>query len=447
MPAIPVHHTDTSDASWDAGLNEKRCPAEKAPLRASHAWVDPDADAALRGSYKFIHHEVNADGKVGAANITACRAGIAVLNGARGGANIPDADRKGVYNHLAAHLKDADLEAPDLKRLGSGIERKELQLEIKQVGEDGTFEGMLATYGNLDLGADVIEAGAFVKTIKDNGGQVPMLWQHKMDEPIGTLYLSDTPDGLAVKGVFDLNVQRAREAYSLVKKGIVKGLSIGFDAIRDAIENGIRHLKEIRLWEGSVVTFPMNLRAVITSVKARRAAAEKKDDFQTELQEIQLCAARWQMIQALFSSLEDTIYDSEMTPDQKVATSGVSIDQFRAAYLEMLPDYLALMADMSMGGMMMYSRGADFEKKAGRMLSGASRDMISETMQNLQACMDGLQALLDAADAAESGAAKTATPGTPSNGAAAEPRTAPVYDHSELMQFKNELKEKIRWKN
>jgi signal peptide peptidase SppA len=116
VPAIAVHHTATSDSSWDGPANDARCPATEAALRESHAWYAGEKPAE-KGSYKFIHHEVGTDGKVGAANLTACSDGIAVLNGARGGANIPDADREGVHAHLAAHLKDAGKEAPALASL------------------------------------------------------------------------------------------------------------------------------------------------------------------------------------------------------------------------------------------------------------------------------------------------------------------------------------------
>lgn len=84
-------------------------------LRKAYAWVDPDGDPGAKSSYKFIHHEVKAGGDVGPANVKACTSGIGVLNGGRGGADIPKSDRQGIYRHLARHLRDAGDEPPDLR--------------------------------------------------------------------------------------------------------------------------------------------------------------------------------------------------------------------------------------------------------------------------------------------------------------------------------------------
>ena len=64
---------------------------------------------------KFPHHMVDANGTVGAANTNACSAVIASLNGGRGGSGIPDADRQGVWDHVAKHLTDDGKEPPALR--------------------------------------------------------------------------------------------------------------------------------------------------------------------------------------------------------------------------------------------------------------------------------------------------------------------------------------------
>jgi len=115
--AIPSHSTATSDASWDGPANEARAKSgeTEAYYRRIYAWKDPDGDSTVKASYRFVHHEVDGDGNPGAANVRACQTGIGVLNGGRGGTTIPDEDRQGVWNHLARHLRDADVEPPELK--------------------------------------------------------------------------------------------------------------------------------------------------------------------------------------------------------------------------------------------------------------------------------------------------------------------------------------------
>ncbi len=122
---IKPSSTPTTDAAWDG-------PAMKANLsndqpetyRQAFAWfdaqgADPDGDGYpdQKSDYKFIHHMVSDTGAVGAANETACEQGIAVLNGGRTGTTIPDADRQGVWEHLARHLRDAGRTPPPLKNL------------------------------------------------------------------------------------------------------------------------------------------------------------------------------------------------------------------------------------------------------------------------------------------------------------------------------------------
>ena len=117
---VGTHDTATSEGPWDGPENESRLPSPLtlAQARAAYAWTD-DArieDGELpKDAARFIHHEVSADGSAGAASLTACSTGIGVLNGARGGTTVPASDLQGVYDHLAAHLRDADREPPPLQ--------------------------------------------------------------------------------------------------------------------------------------------------------------------------------------------------------------------------------------------------------------------------------------------------------------------------------------------
>lgn len=120
--AVAKHSTATVKKAWDAAAEVAKLSDDLTVTTANKmfAWVDTDAvqDGEIaKSACKFPHHVVDSGGIPGAANVTACTAGIAVLNGGRGGADISDDDRQGVYNHLAGHIIDANEEAPELMSL------------------------------------------------------------------------------------------------------------------------------------------------------------------------------------------------------------------------------------------------------------------------------------------------------------------------------------------
>ncbi len=117
MPAIKVHHTDTTGVAWDGPANKRRLRNSEhaAYYEKAHAFYEAGENPEAKGSYTFIHHEVSGDGDIGAANLKACSSGIGILNGGRVGTTLSAEDRKGVHAHLAAHLSDAGEEPPELK--------------------------------------------------------------------------------------------------------------------------------------------------------------------------------------------------------------------------------------------------------------------------------------------------------------------------------------------
>ena len=155
-------------------------------------------------------------------------------------------------------------------------EHIEITSEIKAEDiekEDGTFIGYGSIFNNTDLGNDVVEKGAFTKSLGKTGPRgVKMLFQHKTDMPIGVFEsVEEDEKGLRVKGRLALKTQAGREAYELLKMGAIDGLSIGFrvkpDGQKYDSKSKRRYIKEVELMEISLVTFPMNPRARVRSVK------------------------------------------------------------------------------------------------------------------------------------------------------------------------------------
>jgi len=146
----------------------------------------------------------------------------------------------------------------------------ERAFEVKELSESGTFEGLASVYGNVDLGQDIVEPGAFKEFVMTQDGQVVILNAHNTREPVGKGKVTDTHLGLAIKGRLNLAVARARDVYEMMKDGVIRGLSIGFDILPNGAEideKGIRHLKALKLWEVSTTVFPLNEAAKISSVK------------------------------------------------------------------------------------------------------------------------------------------------------------------------------------
>ncbi len=144
----------------------------------------------------------------------------------------------------------------------------DVTLEVKEVAEDGTFEGYGAVFGNLDRDGDIVKKGAFSKSLKT---RVPaLLWQHNQRMPVGKFeVVKEDKTGVFVKGRLAQKGQ-GEEALELLRMGAVTGLSIGFitrKSIRDEI-TGQRTILEADLMEISIVTFPANEEARITAVKA-----------------------------------------------------------------------------------------------------------------------------------------------------------------------------------
>lgn len=164
------------------------------------------------------------------------------------------------------------------------MERFELQAEIKEIQENGTFNGVASVYGVEDSTGDIIDKGAFKKTLSENPA-IPVLWQHDSREVIGRGTVKEWQNKILIEGSFDLEDPTALKAYKKLKGGLIKGLSIGFQTIKstwEEVENRmVRHITELKLWEVSVVTFPALPDAQVTRVKS------EDKDLQARVQELE----------------------------------------------------------------------------------------------------------------------------------------------------------------
>lgn len=152
------------------------------------------------------------------------------------------------------------------------MENWNFSLELKAIQDDGTFEGYASTFGNKDQGGDIVAPGAFARSIKAKGvNGIKMLADHDPRQRIGVWTMIEEDDrGLKVAGRLLTEKGNGREAYIDLKAGALDGLSIGGRTTLDAADGRkrARIIKEFDLYEISLVSFPMNESARVTSVKA-----------------------------------------------------------------------------------------------------------------------------------------------------------------------------------
>lgn len=147
-------------------------------------------------------------------------------------------------------------------------------LDIKELSDQGEFEGYASTFGNVDRGGDICVAGCFTESLRVRpAGKVKMLLHHDTRRICGVwTSLEEDGRGLKAKGKLLLTTQDGRETYELMRAGALDAMSIGYRTLVDEIDraSGVRKIMKADLMEVSIVTFPMNERASIGAVKSVR---------------------------------------------------------------------------------------------------------------------------------------------------------------------------------
>lgn len=165
------------------------------------------------------------------------------------------------------------------------MENKEFfaEFEIKADDEEGVFYGYASTFGNMDNVNDIVEKGAFAKSLRKREPKV--LWQHDMSKPIGkVIEAKEDANGLFVKVQLAIKTTLGRDAYEMLKAGVITNMSIGYRVEKYEMDEakGCRKIKECELFEFSLVTIPANDEAKVIGVKS---TPSNERDFEKFLRE------------------------------------------------------------------------------------------------------------------------------------------------------------------
>ena len=140
--------------------------------------------------------------------------------------------------------------------------------EIVDMDKDmGIVKGYASTFGNIDSDNDIINKGAYKKTIAENGQRIKYIYQHNMEKPLGVIkMLEEDNKGL----MFEAQIAKTtlgKDVIELMKAGVLTENSVGIMPIQKEMVDGVRHINEVKLFEISAVTMAANPEAMILDVK------------------------------------------------------------------------------------------------------------------------------------------------------------------------------------
>ena len=162
-------------------------------------------------------------------------------------------------------------------------------IEFKTVDDEkGKVEAVFSVFNNVDTDGDVVLPGSIKSGFKDN--QVPMVFAHKWDQPIGKGVIISDDSKATFKGSFFMETEAGREAYNLAKEmGDLQEWSFGFrindyesgkfkkDGTEEEID--VRYLKDLEVYEVSPVLVGANRETYTLAIKSGEEAVYESNNI------------------------------------------------------------------------------------------------------------------------------------------------------------------------
>lgn len=149
--------------------------------------------------------------------------------------------------------------------------------------EEGQFVGYASAFGNADSYGDVVQPGAFKKTLEEwaeKGATIPVLWGHDMSDPFanigGVVKAEEDENGLKVTAQLDMDNPTAVQVFRLLKGRRIDTMSFAYSVRDSETKDGLNHLLDLKVYEVSVVHVPANDQAQILAVKSAADALMAK---------------------------------------------------------------------------------------------------------------------------------------------------------------------------
>lgn len=153
---------------------------------------------------------------------------------------------------------------------------KNTEESVKDVDvEKGIVTGYFSVFGNKDSDGDIVMPGAFRKTIKENGPQAERsrILHLYMHDPTQILakpsILKEDKRGLYFESKIS-DTSLGRDVLQLYRDKVLTEHSIGYQVVKREVDESTetQSLTELKLWEGSTVSWGANMEALVQTVKS-----------------------------------------------------------------------------------------------------------------------------------------------------------------------------------
>ena len=174
---------------------------------------------------------------------------------------------------------------------------KDISDGIKDVDvQQGIVTGYFSIFGNIDSDGDIVLPGAFKKTIKENGPDSPKprilhLYQHNPSQVIGKPHvLKEDKKGLYFESKIS-DTSLGKDVLQLYRDKVLTEHSIGYQIVKREVDDSgkerIQKLTELKLWEGSTVSWGANMEAIVETVKTEGKGSKSWDILIKKLDALQ----------------------------------------------------------------------------------------------------------------------------------------------------------------
>ena len=208
----------------------------------------------------------------------------------------------------------------------NGLLQKASKFTVKESNDDTRMiKGYASVFGNLDSDMDVINKGAFNRSIKEWGPEgmdrIKLVAQHDISRPVARItQLKEDSNGLYMEAKFGTH-RDGEDYYAMAKDGIINEFSVGFVPVqKEENEKGGYDISQIKLYEVSMVTVAANEEAIVTEVKSANPLklvkqVEDKDlAFKLEKEMLRLMTDA----QETSTPAEVSLEGKEISPEQEV---------------------------------------------------------------------------------------------------------------------------------